>query len=383
MEGLISASSAGVGSLNGLSGVLTIAGAGNNSVSVAGSTITVSGNTGFLTGYQAVGNYVTTAQTGAFYPITNPSGYITGVDLSSYATTSLVNSVSGHLQGQTTALQSATGNLNTRLSTVEGVTGSFVTGAVVRQSETGSFLVAANLSPYATTVFVTGISGYQGGLISSLQSATGTLNTRLTTVEGVTGSFVTGIVVRQSETGAFLTTGAADLRYSRIPYVSEVYIDAGAMLTGVSGATPATVAVSTSGIYYDTYQFDAGTTGFAQFKVKLADYNLGTLRAKFDWTTSGASGGVVWGIQGLGVGNGESLASAWSTGVEVTDSFITGTGHHTSDAISFTPTGTLQSGDMLYLRVYRSVANASDTLAVNASLLGVSLQYTGNSITAW
>ena len=108
------------------------------------------------------------------------------------------------------------------------------------------------------------------------------------------------------------------------------------------------------------------------------------MRAKFDWTTSGTGGSVVWGIQGLAVGNGESLASAWSTGIEIADTFITGTGHHTTDSTSpFAPTGAIQSGDMLYFRIYRSVANASDTLALNASLLGVSLQYTGNLVTAW
>lgn len=135
LSSLISASSAGVGTLNGLSGTLTIAGAGNNTVSIAGSTITVSGDTGFLTGYQPLGNYVVTSQTGQFYPINNPSGFITGVDLTPYATVAFVTGISGYFSGLISNLESTTGILNTRLSSVEGVTGLFSLA-----SDTGAFL---------------------------------------------------------------------------------------------------------------------------------------------------------------------------------------------------------------------------------------------------
>ena len=51
---------------------------------------------GFITGVNLssyvtnsqTGNFVTTSQTGAFYPASNPSGYITGVNLSNYVTSS-------------------------------------------------------------------------------------------------------------------------------------------------------------------------------------------------------------------------------------------------------------------------------------------------------
>lgn len=91
------------------------------------------------------------------------------------------------------------------------------TGNFVTASQTGQFYAASNpqgfitnssLAPYATIGYVTGISGYQSGLISSLQTATGVLDTRLITVEGVTGSFALAV-----NTGAFLTTGAGDVRY--------------------------------------------------------------------------------------------------------------------------------------------------------------------------
>jgi hypothetical protein len=42
---------------------------------------------GFITGVD-LSSYVTSSQSGAFYPASNPSGFITGVDLSSYVTSS-------------------------------------------------------------------------------------------------------------------------------------------------------------------------------------------------------------------------------------------------------------------------------------------------------
>lgn len=91
--------------------------------------------TGSVVRPSETGSFITTSQTGAFYPSSNPSGFITGVDLSSYVTT--------------------------------GQTGQFVTGSVVRPSETGVFVTSSQ-----------------------------------------TGQFVwTGA------TGSFLTTGAADGRY--------------------------------------------------------------------------------------------------------------------------------------------------------------------------
>jgi len=96
-------------------------------------------------------------QTGSYYPRNNPSGYITGVDLSSYATIGFVTGISGYLQPQIT-------NLNNQ-------TGSYVTGSVVRPSETGTFITqyqtgqfyaASNPSGFITGVnlsaYITGIN---------------------------------------------------------------------------------------------------------------------------------------------------------------------------------------------------------------------------------
>ena len=91
---------------------------------------TVNG-TGVLLSGEGGGAANTGELTGAFYPLnSNPSGYITGVDLSNYTTTNYVTGVSGYLQGQITSLDNATGTYVTT-----GQTGSFVT-----TSQTGQFV---------------------------------------------------------------------------------------------------------------------------------------------------------------------------------------------------------------------------------------------------
>jgi hypothetical protein len=138
--------------------------------------------TGQFVGDSETGNFITTSQTGAFYPASNPSGFITGVDLSAYVTGAVVRPsetgaflTTGAADGRY-ALQSATGN--------------FIT-----TSQTGAFAAAANTGAFLTT----GAADNR----YALQSATGNfINT------SQTGAFAAA-----ANTGAFLTTGAADGRY--------------------------------------------------------------------------------------------------------------------------------------------------------------------------
>jgi hypothetical protein len=69
------------------------------------------------------GEIVRPGETGQFYPNSNPSGFITGVDLSSYATQNYVTGVSGHLQGQITTLNSQSGSFYPRANPSGYITG--------------------------------------------------------------------------------------------------------------------------------------------------------------------------------------------------------------------------------------------------------------------
>jgi hypothetical protein len=126
---------------------------------------------GLLSGY-VTGSVVRPSETGAFYPTSNPSGYITGVDLSNYSTIPFSTGISGYLQNQVT-------NLNNQ------------TGSYYPRNNPSGYITGVDLSSYATIGFVTGISGY--------------LQPQITNLNNQTGSYVTGSVVRPSETGLFIT----------------------------------------------------------------------------------------------------------------------------------------------------------------------------------
>jgi hypothetical protein len=182
---------------------------------------TVNG-TGVLLSGETPNSVDTGVLTGVFYPLnSNPSGYITGVDLSNYVTKSstgifVTTGQTGNFitTSQTGGFVStgSTGSFITSSQTGQfvstGSTGSFVTGSVVRPSETGNFVTTSQTGQFvstgATGNFVTGSvvrPSETGSFITSSQTGqfVGT---------GSTGSFVTGSVVRPSETGAFLTTGS-------------------------------------------------------------------------------------------------------------------------------------------------------------------------------
>jgi hypothetical protein len=96
------------------------------------------------------GEIVRPGETGQFYPNSNPSGFITGVDLFDYATIDYTTGISGGLQNQINSLNNETGDY-------------------VLKTETGQFYSSSNLSGYTATGYVTGISGYLQNQISISQ----------------------------------------------------------------------------------------------------------------------------------------------------------------------------------------------------------------------
>lgn len=137
--------------------------------------------TGSVVRPSETGNFITVSQTGAFYPISNPSGFITGVDLSSYVTT--------------------------------GQTGQFVTGSVVRPSETGNFITTGQTGQFVWT--------------------------------GATGSFVT-----TGQTGVFLVSGSAVDTihlYGKNDQGTTIYKGNPVYIGGANGANPLIKLASNTG----------------------------------------------------------------------------------------------------------------------------------------
>lgn len=134
----------------------------------------------------------------------------------------------------------------------------------------------------------------------------------------------------------------------------------------------------TNDINYRVLDFDQTTSEFAQFDVQLPDdWDGGTMTAIFTWLANDTSGNsVIWGIQAVGKSNDQAAnAPAYPAGVEVTDnSTATGANRvlYSSATAAITIAGSPTPGGWASFRVYR---NISDTMAADARLLAVKLNY--------
>jgi len=158
-----------------------------------------------------------------------------------------------------------------------------------------------------------------------------------------------------------------------------LYIDAGAMVAcSTNGAATGTYTPTGSdNMTVDVYDFDSSTSEGVQFKVAMPDeWNGGTVKVKFFWTAASGSGGVVWALKGGAFSDDDAFGAGLGTAQQVADTLLaTGDNHVTSATPAITIGGTPALGDIILFDIHRLPADGSDTLAADARLLGVSIQY--------
>ena len=145
-----------------------------------------------------------------------------------------------------------------------------------------------------------------------------------------------------------------------------------------NGPATGQTETTTNALNVKTLDFDTTTVEIAWFQVEMPkNWNEGTIIAKFHWTAASGSGTVTWDIAGVCISNDDALDAACGTAVSVTDTLITAEDNHvTAETSAVTLAGTPAEGDMTFLRIRRDV---TDTLAVDAQLIGVSLYITTNA----
>ena len=161
-----------------------------------------------------------------------------------------------------------------------------------------------------------------------------------------------------------------------------IWVPAAAMTARTSsGAAAGSVESATNKVMRKTLDFDAAATEYAQFSLAMPkSWNEGTVSFQALWTAAGGSGGVAWGLQGVAISDLESLDAAFGTAQTVTDTLGTAAYlHQTGESAAVTVAGAPAENDLVIFQLYRDVAHASDTLGVDALLLGVRLYYTRNA----
>jgi hypothetical protein len=168
------------------------------------------------------------------------------------------------------------------------------------------------------------------------------------------------------------------------PYGKKaLWIAAGAMTPRfTNGCYPNAWEMTTNDNQYRPMDFDDVTEQFAEFQLVMpSSWNEGTVTFKPVWfhDTTAASYGVVFALAGVATGNADAMDVA--QGTEQTSVDTGGTAYTLyvgPESSAITIGGSPAAGDLVTFAVSRNVADASDTMALNAQLVGIVLYMTTN-----
>lgn len=197
-------------------------------------------------------------------------------------------------------------------------------------------------------------------------------------VSGPSGANDGDVPVFGNSTGKLLASSGSPLVGKQTIWI------AGGAFTPLGATAPEAATIRMTNTALDVLRFDPSSaeSAFATIKAPKS-WNEATLFAQVLWMTeTGATGNCVWQIGGDAVHHGGMLNQDASGSLVSTTSAAPGDGANlvmTSDIgpISLTVNSpSVMEGDLLVIQVRRDAANGSDTLAVDASLIGIALYYT-------
>jgi hypothetical protein len=163
-----------------------------------------------------------------------------------------------------------------------------------------------------------------------------------------------------------------------------VFIPASAMFQRItSGARIGSLETVTNRINVSTLDFHPTNQEFAQFQVAMPkSWDEGTVTFEPIWYHPSATTnfGVVWSLAGVALSDTNTLDTAFGTAVQVTDTGGTTNALYDGPESAAVTIGNVPAeNDYVLFQIARVPADAADTLATDARLLGVRLFYTTNA----
>lgn len=163
---------------------------------------------------------------------------------------------------------------------------------------------------------------------------------------------------------------------------TNLFIGAAEMIPRTTnGCGVNSLEASTNKVNYDVLEFDPAAIEYAQFiRVLPNNWNAGTITFKPIWTAASGSGDVVWQLSGRAYANDDAIDQASGTGQTSTDTLLAAGDVHIGPASSaITLGGTAANGNPVIFEISRQATSGSDTLAVDARLLGIEITYTAST----
>jgi hypothetical protein len=162
-----------------------------------------------------------------------------------------------------------------------------------------------------------------------------------------------------------------------------IWIPAGAMKKRSTG--PSTGSFSAGSTEFDYWAFDASTAEDVTFTIAMPkSWNEGSVSYQIYWGhgATATNFGVVWTGFVKAYSNDDAIDGASYTTIgSVTDTGGTTSDLYIADESASTAVGSAAENDLLNFIIRREATNGSDTLAVDAYLVGVKIFYTTNAAT--
>lgn len=176
--------------------------------------------------------------------------------------------------------------------------------------------------------------------------------------------------------------GAGTFAASRFPTATRtLYLSAAGGLPRITSGCASQLQQEIGGALSNvvTLDFDHIADEHAQWYIIMPDgYNGTTMTAQFIWTKSTGAGNVKWGIKLKYLGDGDNPSMGWGTAIYVVDAAQDDYDIHISPvSAAITPGGSPNNpGLFLFVDVIRLASDvANDTLAQDAKLIGIKLEY--------
>ena len=166
----------------------------------------------------------------------------------------------------------------------------------------------------------------------------------------------------------------------KIAGLETMWVPASAMYGATTnGADAQQIETTATRPDMNVLDFDAGTDEFAQFSVAFPkSWNEGTVTYRVYWTPATTNtGDCLFGLQGVSIGDGDTIDVVYGTGVIVTDAGIgTLEDQQISDISGAVTITAAAATEQTYFQLYRDANAGGDTYTGDARVLGIKIFYT-------